>query len=183
MRPVLETPRLLLRRAGPADGAFLAALMNEPAYIENIGDRGVRTPGDAVRYIAEKFEASHVRHGFGLAIVETRDAGLAIGICGLVKRDALERPDLGFAFLRSHWSMGYAHEAAAASLGHATRTLPPGPIHGVVTPANARSVRLLLRLGFHRERAFSLPGQSAAADLYTLNPSPGVPIPPPPPNP
>ena len=166
MSAVLETPRLLLRQAAPEDAAFLLELMNEPAYVDNIGDRGVRTVADAIHYIEGKYSASYARHGFGLHIVELKDGSCPIGICGLVKRDTLDCPDLGFAYLRRFWSRGFAVEAASATLEHARRALNLSRVYGIVSPKNARSIRLLERLGFRHVRPLKLPGQALEADLY-----------------
>jgi RimJ/RimL family protein N-acetyltransferase len=140
--------------------------MNEPPYIENIGDRGVRTVADAMRYIEEKYTASYVRHGFGLYLVELSEATEPIGICGLVKRELLEHPDLGFAYLRRFWSRGYAAEAASATLKYARDSLTLPYIYALVSPKNARSIRLLDHLGLHYIRSLQLAGQQLEAHLY-----------------
>lgn len=44
---VLETDRLILRWLTPDDAAFILELLNEPAWIRYIGDKGVRTLDDA----------------------------------------------------------------------------------------------------------------------------------------
>ena len=155
-----------MRHLAPEDSAFLAELMNEPPYIDNIGDRGVRTVADAMRYIEEKYTASYARHGFGFYLVELREGATPIGICGLVKRESLDHPDLGFAFLRRHWSRGYAAEAASATLKHARESLMLPYIYGLVSPKNDRSVRLLERLGFRHVRSLALPGQPLESHLY-----------------
>jgi RimJ/RimL family protein N-acetyltransferase len=166
MGPAVASSRLLLREATAEDAAFLLELMNEPPYIDNIGDRGVRTVADALRYIEEKYAASYVRHGFGIYVVEMRGESCPIGICGLVKRDTLDWPDLGFAYLQRYWSRGFAAEAASATLEHARRALALSRVYGVVSPKNARSIRLLERLGFRRVRSVELPGHASKADLY-----------------
>jgi ribosomal-protein-alanine N-acetyltransferase len=165
MGAVLSTPRLSLRRLAPGDSAFLLELMNEPPYWENIGDRGVRTVEDAARYIEEKYTASYARHGFGLYLVELADGAARVGICGLVKRDALDHPDLGFAFLRRFWSRGYAAESAAATLTHARETLGLTYVYGLVSPGNARSIRLLEKLGLRHLRPVDA-GQPLGSQLY-----------------
>src|SRR5262249_52698530 len=111
---VLETRRLALRHATLDDDDFILRLLNEPSFLRFIGDRGVRTPDDARRYIAERLIGSYVRNGFGLWVVERKEEPGPIGISGLVKRDALPDPDIGFAFLPEHWRSGYAFESAAA---------------------------------------------------------------------
>ena len=48
---VIETPRLFLRRLHEGDAAFIFALVNDPDWLRNIGDKGVRTDDDARAYI------------------------------------------------------------------------------------------------------------------------------------
>jgi len=140
--------------------------MNEPSYIDNIGDRGVRVVADAIHYIEKKYVASYACHGFGLYLVELKEASCPIGICGLVKRDTLDCPDLGFAFLQRFWSRGFAAEAASATLDYARRKLNLRCVYGIVTPKNARSIRLLERLGFRHVRSLKVPGQALETNLY-----------------
>ncbi len=168
MRPVLDTPRLSLRHLSPDDSAFLVELMNEAPYIDNIGDRGVRTVADAGRYIEEKYTASYVRHGFGLYLVELTEGTTPVGICGLVKRESLEHPDLGFAYLSRFWSRGYATEAARATLRYARESLLLPHVYGLVAPKNARSIRLLEQVGMRYVRTLKLPGQPLESHLYGI---------------
>jgi RimJ/RimL family protein N-acetyltransferase len=166
MGSILDTPRLSLRQLTPEDSAFLLELMNEPPYIDNIGDRGVCTVADAARYIDEKYVASYARHGFGLYLVELTEGCVPIGICGFVKRGLLDHPDLGFAYLRRFWSRGYATEAAGAALNYAQETLRLTHVHGLVSPKNTRSIRLLEYLGLRYERSLELPGQPSQSHVY-----------------
>ena len=108
---VLETPRLSLRRFTTADAAFVLRLLNEPSFIQYIGDRGVRTLDDAAGYIEQGPVASYRRHGFGLYLVELKD-GTPIGTCGVLKREELDHADLGFSLVPEFWSQGFAFEAA-----------------------------------------------------------------------
>jgi ribosomal-protein-alanine N-acetyltransferase len=166
MRLVLNTPRLSLRHLTPEDSAFLVELMNEPPYIDSIGDRGVRTVADATQYIEKKYTTSYVRHGFGLYLVELMEGSASIGICGLVKRESLDHPDLGFAYLRRFWSQGYATEAASATLRYARESLMLPYIYGLVSPENSRSIRLLEYLGLRYVRSLKLAGQTLESHLY-----------------
>jgi ribosomal-protein-alanine N-acetyltransferase len=166
MSVLLRTPRLRLRHLAPGDSAFLLELMNEPPYWENIGDRGVRTVEDAARYIEEKYAASYARNGYGLYLVERVDGPAPMGICGLVKRELLDHPDLGFAYLRRFWSKGYAREAAGATLVHARESLGLPYVYGVVSPGNTRSIRLLEHLGLHFLRSMESAAQPSASHLY-----------------
>ena len=71
---------------------------------------------------------------------------LPVGLSGLVKRDALEDVDIGYAFLSRYRGQGYAFEAAQAVVAHA-RTLGIARLAAITTPGNAASIALLLRLG------------------------------------
>jgi RimJ/RimL family protein N-acetyltransferase len=144
---VVETERLTLRHLRPDDGAFMLGLLNEPSFLEFIGDKGVRTLQDARGYVAGQ-EANYTRLGFGLFLVVRRMDETAVGICGLVKRDGLEDVDLGFAFRPPFWSQGYAFEAATAMLRHAAQTLALPQVAAITNRGNISSIRLLEKLGF-----------------------------------
>jgi RimJ/RimL family protein N-acetyltransferase len=152
MNPVLETERLVLRRLTADDAAFILELLNDPAFLRYIGDKGVRSHADACRYIESGPVASYERHGFGLYRVELKDGGEPIGMCGLLKRDYLPDADIGFALLPRYRSQGYAFESASAVLAHARDTLGLMRVLAITTPDNVASIDLLEDLGFRFER-------------------------------
>ena len=145
---LVETSRLSLRAFTEDDAAFVLGLLNEPSFIRNIGDRGVRTLDDARAYIATGPMASYVRFGFGLYVVELKAPRTPIGICGILKRDELPEPDLGFAFLPAYWSQGYGLESATAIRDYARATVGLPRLLAIVNPVNDASIRLLEKLGF-----------------------------------
>lgn len=144
---ILETPRLRLRELTLADAPFMLKLLNEPSFLANIGDKGVRTLDDARRFLADSHLASYACNGFGHYLVELRSDGASIGTCGLIKREALDEIDVGFAYLPAYWGQGYAFEAAAAVKDHGHRNLHIGRIVGFVSPHNTGSIRVLEKLG------------------------------------
>lgn len=150
--PILETRRLRLDELALDDAEFILGLLNEEPFVRYIGDKGVRTPTDARRYITTGPVASYERFGFGLYRVALAADGRPMGICGLLKRDVLEDPDLGFAFLQQYWSQGYAFESASAVLAHARGTLGLARILAITSPDNEPSIGLLDKLGFTFER-------------------------------
>src|ERR1700704_4791358 len=109
---ILETDRLLLRKLTADDAEFILDLLNQPSFLQFIGDKGVRTLDDARQYILAGPVASYERFGFGLYLTALKESQVSIGICGLIKRETLEDVDVGFAFLPQFWSKGYAFEAA-----------------------------------------------------------------------
>lgn len=159
---VAESGRLRLRLLSPPDAPFLVRLMNEPSWLQNIGDRGIRSAADAERYLETTALAMYRTRGFGMYLVEKRADGAAIGLCGLVRRDALPEADLGFALLPEFWGQGYAREAAAAVLAHARTALGIFRLLAIVAPHNRRSVALLERLGFQAQGEVQLGGEALA---------------------
>lgn len=153
---VLETERLALRRLSAGDAAFIIELLNQPSFIKNIGDRGVRTNEDAVRYIQNGPVASYERFGFGLYLVELKDTAIPIGICGLLKRETLQDVDVGFAFLPQFWSRGYAVESASAVLKHGRNVLGIGRVVAITAPENHGSIKVLEKIGLKFERLMKL---------------------------
>jgi RimJ/RimL family protein N-acetyltransferase len=165
---VLETERLALRRATVADAGFILRLVNEPAWKQHIGDRGLRTEEEARAYIEKSFLGMYARLGHGLYVVELREPGTPVGICGLLKRDTLDGVDLGFALLAEHQGRGYALEAARAVLAHEARGRPLDRVLAIASPANERSERLLARLGFRLERRAVLAEGNPAVNVFAL---------------
>jgi RimJ/RimL family protein N-acetyltransferase len=144
---VLETERLVLRPFTTDDAPFILTLLNEPSFLRYIGDKKVRTLEDARQYLLNGPIASYERNGFGLCLVELKDSQTAIGMCGLLKREELPDPDIGFAFLPDFWNKGFAFEAAAAVMNDARARLKLNRILAIVNPDNYASIKLLERLG------------------------------------
>ena len=163
---VLETNRLRLRRLALEDAGFMLKLLNEPAYVRFIGDKGVRTIVGARDYILKGPMASYGKSGFGLYLTEFRDSGIPLGICGLLKRDSLPDVDIGFAFLPQFWSKGYAFEAASAVMAYGRDALGLNRIIAIVSPDNARSIKLLNKLGLKFERTARWPADGSEIKLY-----------------
>ena len=148
----IETERLALHEFTDDDAAFVFRLVNEPSFLRYIGDRGVRTIEDARRYIADGPVAGYARYGYGLLRVAQKADGTTVGMCGVLKRDALPDPDIGFSFLPEFWSQGYALESARAVMKHAREVLRLGRILAITTKDNEPSMRLLAKLGFRFDR-------------------------------
>ena len=168
---VIRTARLDLRELDFGDAEFILELLNEAGFIRFIGDKGVRTHADARDYIHQGPMDSYARNGFGLyaACLD----GTPIGICGLVKREGLNDPDVGFAFLSRYWSLGYAVESAAAILAHAGDTLGIKRVVAITSPDNHASIAVLQKIGLKFERMIRLVDHSPELKLFGL--APGTP--------
>src|ERR1700694_1684577 len=122
MKLIAETERLRLREFAAGDAQFIVELLNSPGWLEFIGDRHIRTEEQAREYLVQGPVKSYQENGFGLSLVETKD-GVPVGMCGLIKRPALEHADIGFAFLPQFMGRGYAFEIASATMDYARNVL------------------------------------------------------------
>jgi RimJ/RimL family protein N-acetyltransferase len=164
---VLRTARLSLREFTLEDAGFILHLLNEPGFLRYIGDKGVRTLMDARSYLQVGPLDSYRRHGFGLyACCLSAGTDALLGMCGLVKRDGLPDPDLGFAFLQRYWGFGYAVEAAAAVLDYGRRTLNLPRILAIVSPQNRASMRVLEKVGLKFDSTIRLTDDSPEVNLF-----------------
>jgi ribosomal-protein-alanine N-acetyltransferase len=93
--------------------------------------------------------------------------GETAGICGLVKRDGLDHPDVGYAFLERFWGRGLASEGAAATLAHARERLGLSTVVAITKPENKGSRAVLERIGMKFVGLVDLPGHDEASSYYT----------------
>jgi len=163
---VLETARLILRRFTLEDAGFMLGLLNEPSFIANIGDRGVRTIEQARQFLMQSHLASYERHGYGHYLIELKDGRIPIGTCGLIYREALGEVDVGYALLPAWWSQGYAFEAASAVMAYGRGPLGLKRIVAVVSPGNTASIRVLEKLGLRYAGPVRLAPEAETISLF-----------------
>lgn len=143
----IETERLLLREYNLNDVPFIFKLMNSEGWLKYIGDRNIKTLEDAEAYLQKNYLSSYEKHGFGPYLVILKEDGTPIGSSGLYKRDNLDFPDVGFAFLSEFANKGYAYESAKAVMNYAAEKLKLQTIVGITLPENSASIKLLKKLG------------------------------------
>ena len=162
-----QSPNLSLRRFTTDDGTFIFELLNTPTWKQFIGDRNINTQEDAVNYIINGPQGLYNKYGYGPWLVSLKDTDESIGMCGLFKRDYLDKPDLGFAFLPGYEGCGFAYEAATASLQYIKDTYEVDKLYATTTDINLRSQRLLERCGFVRSGLVTPPDEKTLL-LYAL---------------
>ncbi len=166
---VLETDRLVLRRLTLNDAPFIVELLTDPAFLQYIGDRGVRDEQSARQYLLKGPIASYEKFGFGLYLVFLKESGDPVGICGLLKRDTLADVDVGFAFLPSHRQRGYAAESSAAVLEHGRRVFGLERIVAITSPDNDSSMRVLEKIGLKSEGTCRLGADPREVRLFGID--------------
>ena len=126
----------------------------------------MRSNADAERYIERSIWSQYEAHGYGMYVVEAPATRVPMGLCGLVKRDFLDSPDLGFALLPDWVGKGYAAEAARRVIAHAESQLGIEQLYAIVNHTNDRSIRLLERLGFRHAGPFTIPPGGEEVERY-----------------
>lgn len=169
MATILTTNRLRLRHAELRDAPAMLLLVNEPEFLQNIGDKQVRDLQQAEWYLQNGAIASYQQHGFGLYLVERLADGATLGLCGLVQRDYLQYPDVGYALFREFSGQGYISEAALAVVAYARDVLGLQTLCGIVAPDNLASKRILEKTGMRPAGQKLVPGSDKTVDFYLLD--------------
>jgi [ribosomal protein S5]-alanine N-acetyltransferase len=164
--PVLQTERLQLRCFDEGDADFILTLLNDPGWLQHIGDRGVRSADDARAWIATRLIEPYQRLGFGFWAVQRRGDPELLGLCGLFKRDTLPEVDVGYAFLPRHRGQGYARESVQGCLRHGHEALGLKRILAITSPANVASQRVLESVGMRLEDRLRLEGEERETWVY-----------------
>jgi len=164
---ITETPRLRIRELTVDDAEFIFGLVNEPSFLEHIGDKGVRNLEDARKFILEGPWASHRERGYGQFLVEVKESGESIGVCGLLYRQALDVSDIGCAYLPQYWRRGYAYEAACAVMEYGRSKLGIEKIVGLTSEENVASIKALGKLGMSFERMVKMSDDDPGTALYS----------------
>lgn len=164
---MIETERLRLRRFTTEDAEFVLKLVNDEAWVRNIGDRGIRSLEDARGYIG-KMTAMHEKHGHGAWLVARKDSGLPVGMAGLFRREGLDDADIGFALLPAFYGQDYAYEASVAALREGREKFGLKRITAVTVPTNQSSINLLEKLGLKFVKTVRLPGSDENLSLYAV---------------
>jgi RimJ/RimL family protein N-acetyltransferase len=164
----LRTERLVLRAWREADREPFAALNADPEVMRHFPSTLDRTESDAmVDRIVERMD----HQGYGLWAVDVVGGPQCIGFIGLnpIPFETAFTPalEVGWRLARSAWGHGYAPEGAIASVDFAFSSIrldgvefvldgsgsPLDEIVSMTTPENAKSRRVMEKIGLHRDPA------------------------------
>ncbi|TFW16313.1 GNAT family N-acetyltransferase [Duganella callida] len=165
---ILDTERLTLRTISADDAAFYYELVNDPTWLEHIGDKGIRSIEGARTAILEGPCAMQQKLGHSLYVMERKSDGAPLGLCGLIKRDTLPAVDIGYAIRPAYFGQGYTYEAAAAVVAYARDTLGLPRLMGITNPANLNSINLLAKLGLRFVEHKIMPPDGRPTNIYSM---------------
>lgn len=162
---MINTDRLKLLPLQIKDAPFILELLNTPGWLKYIGDRNVHSLEAAEDYLKNGPLKSYEINGYGLYRVELSDDTI-IGLCGLINREILPFPDIGFALLPGFEGKGYISEAALETKQYATSQLGIKKLCGITTNDNFASIRVLEKIGMKYIKKIQLPGGDDLLNFY-----------------
>ena len=163
-----QTDRLLLRPTSLEDAEFIFELFNSPKWLQNIGDRNIRSIADARDYIESKMLEQLKRLGFSNYTVLRKTDGAKMGICGLYDREGVKGIDIGFAFLPQFEGQGFAFEAAMAVKQLAFERFGLKELKAITIQQNRASQKLLEKIGMKKAGTMTLPNDNEELWLYHI---------------
>lgn len=165
---ILETERLRIRHLTEQDATFALKLYTTDPFLRFVGDKSLKTVDDARQYLLDGPISMYQSHGIGLSLVEIKECGTPVGICGLIKRDTLDDIDIGYGFLPEYFNQGYGYESAKAMMDFGRNELKINKIVAITTSDNDSSIRLIKRLGLNFVCNIEEPEGEPALGLYEI---------------
>lgn len=138
---ILTTPRLVLRRARPADVDDMHHVLSDPSAL-HYWSSGPHASRDETAAWIDAMIASRPEESDDFLI---EHAGRVIGKLGMWRL-----PEIGYILAPAYWGRGLASEALRAFLPHAFSRPDVDRITADVDPRNLRSLAMLEHHGFVR---------------------------------
>ena len=128
-----------------------ANLLGDKAVTLHIG--GPKTREEMTAKIV-KDAATWAEYGYGRMVIELKDFGKSIGMCGVWKSsiEDLHFDEIGYAIFQEYWGKGYTTEAIIALTKFAHESAGLRVLNAVVSPENIPSKKVLEKSGYHFAR-------------------------------
>ena len=148
-KTILQTERLILRPLKESDDAAIFEYSKNP----NVGPNAGWKPHESIEETREIMKTVFLdKEGvFGIVLRETGKLFGSIGLVSDAKRENDKARMLGYAIGEEYWGHGYITEAAHALIEFGFNELKLDLISAYCFPFNARSKRVLEKLGLKYE--------------------------------
>jgi RimJ/RimL family protein N-acetyltransferase len=148
----IDTTRLVLRPWTDRDRRPFAEMCDDPAFIEYLMPFASR---EASNVWIDRQMAHLAAHGFCFWAVEAKENAGFVGTVGLLRigYEAHFPPavEIGWRVSRAFWGLGYAPEAAMASIRFGFDTLQLSEIVANTPLGNGKSRRVMSKLGMSHD--------------------------------
>ncbi|WP_353779630.1 GNAT family N-acetyltransferase [Winogradskyella sp. 3972H.M.0a.05] len=155
----IETERLVIKDISSSEAAFYLKLFNDPDWIRNISDKGLKTVEEVEEYIENKVLKEFQVNGNGFFTIRTKDHMKPIGVSTLLFRDNTSFYDVGYGLMPDARGKGYAKEATLAMMAYAENTFGIPKIYAITKLDNEPSIGLLQSLGFSLKEQSTIFGE------------------------
>ena len=165
MLPILESQRLIYRELVPSDDVYLFELDSDPEVHIYLGNNPVKHIDECRNAIAD-ICVQYQKNGLGCLAVILKETGEFIGWAGLKLEHNVNghdtHYDLGYRFMKKHWGMGYASEAASFFVNYGFNILKLERINAFADVPNMASRRVLEKAGLTFIETFDYEGDEEA---------------------
>lgn len=149
---IAQTQRLSISKITLEDAPFFLELVNTPNFKKYIGDKKLSTLIGVEEYLKAGILKSYEDHGFSYYKLRLHESDETLGIVGILKRDNLECPDIGFAMLPQFEGQGYGFESSKAMMQVAKDKFKIDKIAAITLEYNVNSINLITKLGLEFEK-------------------------------
>ena len=133
------TNRLYIRRPLLQDAVFIANIENDLDVKRLIGGPSGKSEAQYLNSI------SRIVQDYRCLTIELKQNGQPIGRCGIIANDL--ESEIHIVLARPYWGQGYGLEVAMALIELSLKEFPDKKIVAKVHPDNARSIKILKRIG------------------------------------
>lgn len=137
----IDTERVYSKSLDILDYEFIYLLLNTEGWKRFIGDRNIHSYDEAKLYIDKIEKADNIKY----FVITDKKTHKKIGLFTIIKRDFLNHPDIGFAFLPEFNGKGFAYESAKAFMEILSKE--HNKLSAITNLDNVNSIKLLEKLG------------------------------------
>lgn len=149
--PVLETPRLILRKLEPSDAEAMFRIHSDPLVTKYFGRDPDTTMEPTLQRLQSVVDALRDHTGIRWGIVR-RDDPTLMGSVGFWKWNKPHfYAEIGYELGSAHWNKGYMTEAIRAALRFGFDYMDLHRVEANIDPDNIGSRRTVQKVGFTQE--------------------------------
>ncbi len=159
MIQVFESERLVCRHWEPGDIDTIFAVYSDKESVRWVGNGTPITDNECQDWLLIT-KQNYLNRGYGMFALDDKATNQTIGFCGLVHPSEQIEPEIKYAFLRSHWSKGYASEAVPKLLEYGALQHQLKRIIATVAHEHLASQRVLVKSGMKYTHTITEPDGS-----------------------